>query len=97
MKNVQAKTLGLIALGLGAKILIDLGRGQPVGGAQSFADLIGLGDRAARAISFALGLFGIVFGLRALFWSRVCWDDQCTMDSARPCSGASDWWNPRWP
>ncbi|MEX0299385.1 MAG: hypothetical protein AB3N28_09970 [Kordiimonas sp.] len=76
----KAKTLGLVALFLGGKMLLDATQGQASGGGTAFSNSLGGSEKMAVGISFTIGLIGVIFGLRALLTNKVCIGEECHVD-----------------
>lgn len=80
MNKIYAKSLGVIATVLSGVMLICLIEGNSAGGVTKLVELIGGGELVAQILTGVLALIGLGFGVRALFWNKVCIGEQCPID-----------------
>lgn len=76
----KAKILGLVAVMFGGKVLYEASKGQAVDSATRLSKNFGGSERLALGLSFAIGLIGVIFGLRTLMADRACIGDSCQYD-----------------
>ena len=78
MRN--ATLIGWICTLASLWMLLRLALGLPAPGVSAMTGLIGLRDSYDGGLTLLLGLLSLVFGVRALWWKRVCIGDRCSLD-----------------
>ncbi|TQV89461.1 hypothetical protein [Aliikangiella coralliicola] len=80
MQKYYAKIIGAICLVASTLMLYQWYLGNPAGGVENAVRAFGGSEAASLWLSLLLGIVGAAFGIRALFWNRVCVGDHCPID-----------------
>ncbi|MCW8878846.1 MAG: hypothetical protein OQK04_15055 [Kangiellaceae bacterium] len=86
MNKIYAKSLGIICLAFSSAMSMQLLEGTAAGGIVRIVNQFGGNQLVSQVLTAVLILVGVGFGVRALFWNKVCIGEQCSIDS-EPVTG----------